>query len=93
MQQKTEFLAEQQFAPPVSTRITMMLIHIYHAMWKGSKEARIKAMIAEAKVDEIQAILKFAETIPELAPIPEWPGMTPPILKRREAGVLRVRSA
>eukprot|EP00973_Karenia_brevis_P050814 7058052-Karenia_brevis.AAC.1 len=51
-------------------------------MWKGSKEATIKAMLAEAKVGEIQAILKLAETIPELAPIPEWPGTMPPQSRR-----------
>eukprot|EP00973_Karenia_brevis_P061496 8550003-Karenia_brevis.AAC.1 len=70
---------EQETGQVGENTLTMMLTHIYHTMWKGSKEAMVKAMIAEAKVGEIPAILKFAETVPELAPIPEWPGTMPPI--------------
>eukprot|EP00973_Karenia_brevis_P047270 6560934-Karenia_brevis.AAC.1 len=59
-------------------------------MWKASKEATVKAMIAEAKVEEAPAILQLAETIAELAPIPERPSAAPPpIPKWREARVLR----
>ena len=50
-----------------------MLSHIYNRMWSGNKELTIKAMMAAAQIDEIPAILRFAETIPEDAGPPPPP--------------------
>eukprot|EP00973_Karenia_brevis_P029325 4044424-Karenia_brevis.AAC.1 len=38
----------------------IMLTQIYHQMWKGSKEATIQAMMAQAKVEGMPALLQFA---------------------------------
>eukprot|EP00973_Karenia_brevis_P002715 370909-Karenia_brevis.AAC.1 len=58
-----------------------MLTQIYHQMWKGSKEAIIQAMMAQAKVEEMPALLQSAASVQELATIPEWPAeWTPPTL-------------
>eukprot|EP00973_Karenia_brevis_P082113 11385118-Karenia_brevis.AAC.1 len=51
---------EQETGQTGENAFTMMLTHIYTNMWQGSKEATIKAIVAEAKVEEITAILKFA---------------------------------
>ena len=42
-----------------------MMTNVYANMWQGSKEATIKAMVQQAEVHEIPAILEFAKTIPE----------------------------
>eukprot|EP00973_Karenia_brevis_P071799 9977519-Karenia_brevis.AAC.1 len=48
---------EQETGQSGENALTMMLTQIYYNMWQGSKEATIKAMVAEAKVDEINGIL------------------------------------
>eukprot|EP00973_Karenia_brevis_P054023 7504279-Karenia_brevis.AAC.1 len=40
---------DQENSQTGDNALTTMLTRIYHNMWKGSKEARFKAMIAEAK--------------------------------------------
>eukprot|EP00973_Karenia_brevis_P086150 11948107-Karenia_brevis.AAC.1 len=40
--------------------LNMMLTQIYHQMWKGSKEATIQAMMAQAIVEEMPALVQFA---------------------------------
>ena len=66
--------------------LTTMLTQIYHSMWQGSTEATIKAMISQAEVHEIPSILQFAEKIPELPVIPEWPTAMPPTSDQESGG-------
>eukprot|EP00973_Karenia_brevis_P055876 7771338-Karenia_brevis.AAC.1 len=42
--------------------LNIMLTQIYHQMWKGSEEATIQAMMAQAKVEEMPALIQLAST-------------------------------
>eukprot|EP00973_Karenia_brevis_P066416 9230545-Karenia_brevis.AAC.1 len=51
---------EKEIGKSGENALNMMLTQIYHQMWKGSEEATIQAMMAQAKVEEMPALLQFA---------------------------------